>query len=115
MINIQGSGTVSLGGAESASLGKRQAVEGAFEEALKKAAEDKNSEELKKACSQFESYFFQMVLREMRKTTFASEKSRAQEIFTDMLDEEYSKLAASAGGVGLADEMYRQMSVNLNI
>ena len=76
-------------------------------------AEDR---ELRKACEDFESYFMQMMFREMRKTSFDEDgflpKSSAEKIFTDMMDEEASKSAARTGGFGLADMMYRQMILN---
>jgi Rod binding domain-containing protein len=82
----------------------------AFCEALQKASESGDASELKKACVQFEAYFFQMMLREMRKTVFSgSGRGREEEIFLDMLDEERSKIAAQADGLGLARQMFEQM------
>ena len=73
-----------------------------------------DSVELKKACEGFESYFLQIMFREMRKTSLhvgdMFEKSNAEEIFEDMLFEEYSKISASRGGMGLADMMYKQLT-----
>jgi flagellar protein FlgJ len=93
---------------------KDRAADEGFQAALE-AAEQQNDEiGLKKACEGFESYFLQMMFREMRKTGLRAgsifAKSNAEEIFEDMLYEEYSKTAASRGGIGLADMMYRQMS-----
>jgi Rod binding domain-containing protein len=42
-------------------------------------------------------------------------KSGAEEIFEDMLYEEYSKIAASRGGIGLADMMYRHVRANAQL
>jgi len=86
-----------------------------FESFLAKAQREQDEMELKRACKEFESYFLQIMFREMRKTSFSTTdgivpKSNAQEIFQDMLDEEYSKIAASSGGIGIADMMYKQMS-----
>jgi Rod binding domain-containing protein len=73
---------------------------------------------IRQAAEAFESYFLQMMLREMRKTTLNENsfipKSHAEKIFTDMLDERVSKDAAAAGGVGLADMIYRQMTRHLD-
>ena len=70
--------------------------------------------EIREACEAFESYFFQIMLREMRKTSFNEggylDKSYAEKLFTDMLDEEISKNLARSGGIGLADQMLRQMT-----
>jgi pentatricopeptide repeat protein len=92
-----------------------------FENALAAASKDLpskqgNSEneavELKKACVQFEAYFFQMMLKEMRKTSLGSgspAKGREESIFTEMLDDERSKAVAVNGSFGLAEMMFKQM------
>lgn len=76
----------------------------AFQDALKKAAEEQDDEKLKYACEQFEGYFIQTIFKEMRKTVDTShsyiQMSNADNIYRDMLDEEYSKNAAKAGGIG---------------
>jgi len=58
------------------------------------------------------------MFREMRRTTENEKtfmpKSNAERIFTEMLDEEMSNKAAAAGGFGLADMIYRQMTMNLD-
>jgi len=73
---------------------------------------------LRHAAEMFESYFLQMMFREMRSTTLNENsfmpKSHAEKIFTDMLDEQVSKDAAAAGGMGLADMIYRQMTRHLD-
>ena len=76
--------------------------------------------EIMQACKDFESYFLQMMFRQMRKTSMSlSEDSfmpvgRAEETFQDMLDEEYAKKAANTGGgIGLATFMYKQMTRGL--
>ena len=86
-----------------------------FAAVLERAQAEKDDRQLRKACSDFESYFFQIMFREMRKTSFASSdgifaKTYAQEMFEEMLDEEYSKQAAKAGGMGIAEMMYKQLS-----
>ena len=73
-----------------------------------------DKKQLMEACESFESYFLQMLFREMRKTLSDEDglipKSNAEKIFTDLLDEETSKNAARAGGMGLAQMMYKQMT-----
>ncbi|MDR1542584.1 MAG: rod-binding protein [Clostridiales bacterium] len=96
-----------------------EAARGSFEAELQKAAEFKDAGDLKKACSAFESYFFQMMFREMRKTCMEHDggslpAGNARAIFQDMLDEEYSKSAAQSGSFGLADMMYKQMSRSMH-
>ncbi|WP_058486002.1 rod-binding protein [Defluviitalea phaphyphila] len=84
-----------------------------FEKVLEKAKEEKNDEALKNACKEFESYFIHQLFKEMRKTIQSGgliQKSRAEEIFQDMLDEEYSKNATKGQGIGLSDMLYKQLS-----
>ena len=70
--------------------------------------------QIRVAAEAFESYFLQIMFREMRRTTFDQgglfQRSNAERIFTDMLDEEIAKSAASGRGIGLADMIYQQMT-----
>ena len=70
--------------------------------------------QIRLAAETFESYFIQIMFREMRRTTFDERglfpRSNAERIFTDMLDEEIAKSAASGRGIGLADMIYQQMT-----
>jgi len=87
-----------------------------FQDALKKAKEEKDDESLKKACKEFEAYFISRLFKEMRSTIMPGgliEKSRGEEIFEEMLDDEYSKLAANGRGMGLADMLYKQLSKDI--
>jgi len=85
-----------------------------FQAALDAAVHQNDPVRLRKACEGFESYFLQMMFREMRKTKLNTDgifaKSNAEEIYEDMLYEEYAKTAAGKGGIGLADMMFRQLS-----
>ncbi|MCL2603169.1 MAG: rod-binding protein [Defluviitaleaceae bacterium] len=74
--------------------------------------------EIRHAAEMFESYFLQIMFREMRRTTLNENsfipKSHAEKIFTEMMDEQVSKDAAAAGGIGLADMIYKQMTRHLD-
>jgi len=74
--------------------------------------------QIREAAEMFESYFIQTMFREMRRTGFDDngfiEKSHAEKIFTDMLDEEVANQAASGNGFGLADMIYAQMTRHLD-
>lgn len=88
-----------------------------FQETLENAAASQNDSELLSACQDFEGYFLQMMFKEMRKTVDTSSsfipKSNTEEIFQDMLDEEYAVQTAKNGrGIGLAEMMYTQMKRN---
>ena len=66
------------------------------------------------AALEFEAYFIQVMFREMR-NTIPNEggilpTSHAVEIFQDMLDEQVSRSAASTGGIGLAQQLFRQFA-----
>ncbi len=81
----------------------------AFQTAIENA---KSLEELKSACEAFESFFVQKLFNQMRQTSKSSgfvEKSMARETFEKMLDEELSKEISSAGGIGLADMLFKNM------
>jgi flagellar protein FlgJ len=73
---------------------------------------------IRQAAEMFESYFLQIMFREMRKTTLNENsfipKSHAEKIFIEMMDEQVSKDAAAAGGIGLADMIYNQMTRHLD-
>lgn len=84
-----------------------------FESVLKKASEEKDDQGLKEACREFEAYFIHQLFKEMRSTIQPGgliEKSRGEEIFQDMLDEEYAKNASQGKGMGLGDMLYKQLS-----
>lgn len=70
-------------------------------------------EKLMDVCRDFESVFLNIVLKEMRKTIPESdlvEKSYAREMFESMQDEELAKEMSKGRGVGLAQELYKQLS-----
>ena len=91
-----------------------------FNDALERRgeAEEIDRAAIRNAAEMFESYFINLMFREMRRTTENEHtfmpKSNAERIFTEMLDEEMSNQAAAAGGFGLADMIYRQMTMNLD-
>ena len=63
----------------------------------------------------FESYFLKEMIKAMRRTVDKSDsfipQSNAEEIFQDMLDDEYAKSSAKGSGIGLAKMMYEQLKV----
>lgn len=90
-----------------------------FQDTLEKAAANKSDAELLYACKEFESYFIQMMFKEMRKTVDTSHRlipvSNAENIFQDMLDERISiNLAHNGRGIGIAESMYKQMKRTQN-
>ncbi|HXC40392.1 MAG TPA: flagellar assembly peptidoglycan hydrolase FlgJ [Burkholderiales bacterium] len=85
---------------------------------LKRSARDNPDQSLKKVASQFESVFMNMMLKSMRDTVgqdgaMDSDASRA---YTGMLDQQLAQALssnASAGGLGLADMIVKQLSRNM--
>ena len=85
----------------------------ALEQAARTYAHDPVA--LKEATNAFESFFLQIMFREMRRTVMEAPegslfaRSNAERIFRDMLDEEVSIMAANSGGIGLSAFIFRQM------
>jgi flagellar protein FlgJ len=76
-------------------------------------SEDENDEELKDACKEYETYFIQKLFEEMRKTIPESEmleKSTGHDTYEDMVYDEMAKEISEAGGIGIADMMYEELS-----
>lgn len=84
-----------------------------FSSAAAKAKASKDDAKLKATCKDMEAMFLNMMLTEMRKTVDKSKlvDTSKEEIMTSMLDGEMSKNMASAGGMGLADMLYRQLKI----
>lgn len=71
--------------------------------------------ELYKQCQEFESLFVNMMLKEMRKTVDKSgllDGGQAEDIFQDLLYDEYAKDMTRAAGFGLSDQVYLQLTVD---
>jgi len=73
---------------------------------------DKNSD-LYKACQDFEALFIKQMLDVMRQTVQKDgilDGGMSEDIFQDMLYDEYSKKMAQTAQFGLADTIYNQVS-----
>jgi flagellar protein FlgJ len=70
--------------------------------------------QIRKAAEMFESYFLNLMFRNMRSVNFDEDgfipRGNAERIFTEMLDESISDQAAAQGGFGLAEMIYAQMT-----
>lgn len=76
-----------------------------------KAAED--DAKLKKACQEMEGVFLNMLLKSMRSTIAKTElggSTLQQDTMQSMFDMEMTRNMAAAGGVGIADMMYRSLT-----
>lgn len=83
-------------------------------EQLRAQAKHSPDQALKAAAQQFESVFLNMMLKSMREATpqdgmFESEQTK---MFTGMLDQQLAQ-SMSSRGVGLADIMVKQLSLNM--
>jgi len=70
---------------------------------------------LRESCEGFESIFIQKMWEQMRATIPESNllKGREEKFWQGMYDQELAKTMAGAGGIGLADMMYEQLSRSL--
>ena len=93
-------------------------VTGDFAETLatqtEKAQASKDDAKLKTTCKDMEAMFLNMMMADMRKTVDKSKlvDTSQEDIMTSMLDTEVTKNMASAGGMGLADMLYRQLRID---
>ncbi len=70
-------------------------------------------EKLYQACKDFEALFVKQMLDSMRKTVTKSgliKNGMAEDIFEDMLYDEYSRKMTNTAGFGVANLMYKQLS-----
>lgn len=76
-------------------------------------------EALREASRQFEAVFLNQMLKAMRETVGDGgliNKSQGEEVFTGMLDEEWSKqLAGRHGASGLSEILYRQLARQMGL
>jgi flagellar protein FlgJ len=80
--------------------------------ASKEKAVDKNSK-LYEVCREFEAIFIKQMLNVMRKTVVKNELFHGgfvEEIFEDMLYDDYAKKMAHNGHFGLSDMLYKQLN-----
>lgn len=82
--------------------------------AAEQAKESKEDAKLKAVCKDMEAMFLNMMMADMRKTVQKSKlvDSSTEDLMTSMLDTEMTKNMASAGGMGLADMLYRQLRID---
>lgn len=73
----------------------------------------KRNKEIKEASVQLEAILLKMMYDEMWKTVPKNKlfgDDNAMDIYRDMYNEELTKAAAEAGGIGLADFIYKQLT-----
>ncbi len=86
-------------------------------DSLRKRLGDSTSEKekLRESCEGFESIFIQKMWEQMRKNVSKEGylHSKDEETYQSMFDVELAKKMTSAGGIGLADMLYEQLSQKL--
>jgi flagellar protein FlgJ len=73
---------------------------------------EQQKEKLLNACADFESYFYKLIMKTARNNGFESnllKKSNAEKIFTDMFDDEVSKLASNKSSGGIKDMLFNSL------
>jgi len=75
---------------------------------MNKKIKPDDENKLKQACNEFEAIFIQQIFKEMRKTKISSmmDGGMGEDIFKDMLYDEYSKMAADKSSIGLSQIAY---------
>ena len=78
----------------------------------KTVTENKNDMNLRKQCTEFESFLYNCMLKSMRETVpedglFSG--GNAENVYRSMLDQEYSQMMSEKMNSGLADALYKQL------
>ncbi|MCT4619039.1 MAG: rod-binding protein [Marinisporobacter sp.] len=92
---------------------KTKVKDDSFQKSFEKAKESKDDKKLMDACRQFETVFVNMMMKNMRNTIQEDgiiKKSYGREIFEGMLDEKLAEESSKGQGIGLAKNMYEQLS-----
>ncbi|WP_285907048.1 rod-binding protein [Pseudodesulfovibrio pelocollis] len=73
------------------------------------------SKQLRQACQNFEAVFISKLWQEMRNTVPKDgyTKSKQEDMYLSMFDKDFAETMAQAGGIGLADLIYDQLSEKL--
>lgn len=77
-----------------------------------------DDKKLKETCQQFEAMFIKIMLNSMRNTVQKSEMidgGMAEDIFEDMLYDEYADKLSQAGNFGIGEMMYNQLNPSSQI
>jgi flagellar protein FlgJ len=85
-----------------------------FDAILKEAAASQDDKALREACEELETYMLSQLFKQMKTSMLSGEslipKGDYEKTFEDYMIDNQSKEMTKAGGIGLADVMYRQMT-----
>ena len=82
---------------------------------MKRDLQTNNDKKMKQACSDFESILIKQMLDSMRKTVPRDSLiggGMAEDIFKEMIYDEYAKKMSKTGDFGIKDILYKQLSRN---
>lgn len=98
------------------SLSKQASVDTSvsFDSALQAAMESGDNDALKKSCDELESFWIAELFKQMKSSMLTGETLMGEgdyvEMFEDQMFEALADEMVQAGGIGLSDQMYRQMT-----
>ena len=110
--SLAGMGTSNLTSVDS----KAQLLQNTLQSDLSQASD----EQLKEVCKDFESYFTEMVFKEMMNSVPDNSESdsatkQAKDYYKEQLIQTWADMSAEGGrGIGLADQLYEQIKRNNN-
>lgn len=86
-----------------------------FENVLSQAIESKDNADIKEACDKMEEYFITSIFKQMKASINRDENSLIpkgdyEEMFEGQMIELQAAEAVKAGGIGLADMMYKELT-----
>ncbi len=85
-----------------------------FDAIFQKVSKSQDDKALKDACVQLESYMLSQLFKQMKKSMVSEEslipKGDYEKTFEEFMINNQSEEMAKAGGIGLADMMYKQMT-----
>ncbi|WP_069998888.1 rod-binding protein [Cellulosilyticum sp. I15G10I2] len=85
-----------------------------FDAIFEQAAREQDDKALKDACVKLESYMLSQLFKQMKKSMVSEDglipKGDYEKTFEDYIINNQSEDMAKAGGIGLADMMYKQMT-----
>jgi len=115
-INIGGIGNMGATSftRQAADISRDEARVSSFQAELENAMSSGETDRMKEAAKAFEAHFINMMFRQMRSTVNHNEggifeRSSTEELFQELLDEQFAEIAAERGSFGLARQMYEQL------
>lgn len=86
-----------------------------FKDILNRATEKNDDKELKEACDELESYMLSMVFKQMKESMLQDDEEALipegdyTNTFEDMMINTFADNMVKAGGIGLSDQLYKQI------